>query len=337
MQSSETIRLGVVQPRDHWGEEAPQMLQDALAYVEDAGRRGVNLLLFPEMYPGPISYDVRYDAIGPLQEVCARHRVTVAAGTTTPVAGRPHGYHVTHVLIDSSGTIRGQYHRTHPKSQVYAGLYGAGGCAEFEYVAADDFPVFDLGWAVIGISICSEMFVPEVARILALKGAEICLFPVGWTIDDLGWRDIWQTLVRARAIENIMFTAACQNLFDRTMLRHYTGRDIPAGDSEGLNRGLAIIAGPESVLGVMPNAGLLTADLDLARLRLMRRSQEFPDGLTLPPPFGSVPGVHILRRPELTAPLLAAEAKTLPAIAPFKFSPAAAAPPPSQKRAAAGG
>jgi predicted amidohydrolase len=196
--------------------------------------------------------------------------------------------------------------------------------------------VFELEWGVVGISICSEMFVPEVARILALKGAEICLFPVGWTIDDLAWRDIWQTLVRARAIENIMFTAACQNLFDRAMLKHYTGRDIPAGDSDGLNRGLAIIAGPESVLGVMPNAGLLTADLDLARLRLMRRSQEFPDGLTLPPPFGSVPGIHVLRRPELTAPLLEAEAKTLPAIAPFAFAPGGTADSLPQKKVASG-
>jgi predicted amidohydrolase len=169
MKSSETVRLGVIQPRDYWGEQAPQMLRDALAYIEEAGRRAVDLLLFPEMYPGPISYDIRYEVIGPLQEACVRHRVAVAAGTTTPVAGTRHAYYVTHVLIDSSGTIKGSYHRTHPKSEVYAGLYGAGGCAKFEYVAADEFPVFDLEWGVVGISICSEMFVPEVARILALK------------------------------------------------------------------------------------------------------------------------------------------------------------------------
>jgi predicted amidohydrolase len=315
MPLSDKIRLGVVQPRDWWDEEAPQMLRDALGYIEDAGRRGVDLLLFPEMYPGPISYDVRYEVIGPLQDACAKHRVAVAAGTSTPVPGKPQAYHVTHVVIDAAGEIKGQYHRTHPRSLVYRGLYGSGGCAKFEYTAADEFPVFDMGWGTIGISICSEMFVPEVARILALRGAEICLFPVGWTIDDLGWRDIWQTLVRARAIENTMFTAACQNLFDRKMLKHYAGRDIPAGDSDGLNRGLAIVAGPEGVLGTMPNAGLMTVDLDLARLRLMRRSQEFPDGLTIPPPFAGVPGVLALRRPELTAPLLNAEAKTLPEIA----------------------
>ena len=45
------IRLGVVQPRDWWHEKAPQMLQDALGYIEEAGQRRVDLLLFPEMYP----------------------------------------------------------------------------------------------------------------------------------------------------------------------------------------------------------------------------------------------------------------------------------------------
>ena len=174
-------------------------------------------------YPGPISYDVRYEVLGPLQEACVRYKVAVAAGTSTPLPGKAAACHVTHVLIDATGSVKGQYHRTHPRSEVYRGLYGSGGCAKFEYTAADALPIFDMGWGIVGISICSEMFVPEVARALAIQGAEICLMPVGWTIDDLGWRDIWQTLVRARAIENIMFTAACQNL-------------IRSGDAQALRR-----------------------------------------------------------------------------------------------------
>jgi predicted amidohydrolase len=145
MKSAGMMRLGVVQPRDYWAEEAPRMLQDALGYIEEAARRRVDLLLFPEMYPGPISYDIRYEVVGPLQEACSRHRVAVAAGTTTPVAGKPRACYVTHVLIDATGTVKGHYHRTHPRSQVYRGLYGAGGCAKFEYTAADEFPVFDMG------------------------------------------------------------------------------------------------------------------------------------------------------------------------------------------------
>jgi predicted amidohydrolase len=306
------IRLGVVQARARWGKDAPNMLKDAIGYVEDAGRRGVDLLLFPELYPGPVTHEERFEVVPQLQEAAKRHKVAVAAGTSTAIEGKVGQYHVSHVVIDAAGVVKGYYHRTHPRSEIYRALYGSGGLVNFEYIAGDEFPVFDMGWGIIGISICSEMFVPEVARILALKGAEICLYPTGWAIDDLGWRDTWQTLVRARAIENTMYTAACQNLFDREVIKYYVGRDLPAGSSDGLNRGYGLIAGPEGVVGVSPTAGILTADLDLERIRLLRRSPEFPDGLHLPPPFGTVPGVLGLRRPELTAKYLKQEATTLP-------------------------
>lgn len=309
-----TVKLAVCQAQAKWRDAAPEMLSDALSYIEEAGRAGADLLLFPEMYPGPTIHERRFEVIEPLKDAARRSGVAVAAGTSVAVEGKPGAYHVSQAMIDANGQLLGYYHRTHPRSEVYKGLYGSGGLVNFEYVAGDDFPVFDLGWGKVGVSICSEMYVPEVARIMALKGAEICLMPVGWFIDDLGWRDIWQTLVRARAIENVMFTASCQNLFDREMVEFYTGRPIPAGDSNGLNRGLGIIAGPEGTLGVSPREGLLYADLDLVRLREMRKTPEFPNGLELPPPFGSVPGVLGLRRPELTTSLLKEEALDLPVL-----------------------
>jgi hypothetical protein len=61
--------------------------------------------------------------------------------------------------------------------------------------------------------VCSEVFVPEIARILALKGAEVCLMHDGLLIDELGCTENWQTLIRARAIENLMCTATTVHLF----------------------------------------------------------------------------------------------------------------------------
>ena len=306
------VKLAVVQAQAKWGDKASEMLTDAVAYIEEAGNANADLLLFPELYPGPTIHDERFEVIEPLQDAARRAGVAVSAGTSVAVDGKPGAYHVSQVMIDANGEVLGYYHRTHPRSEVYKGLYGSGGLVNFEYAAGDEFPVFDLGWGKVGVSICSEMYVPEVARIMALKGAEVLMMPVGWFIDDLGWRDIWQTLVRARAIENIMFTASCQNLFDREMVEYYTGRPIPGGDSKGLNRGLGIIAGPEGVLGVSPNEGILYADLDLKRIRDMRKTPEFPNGLELPPPYGSVPGVLGLRRPELTGGPLQEEALDLP-------------------------
>ena len=51
---SVSIRLGVVQPQAHGENAAPKMLKDALAYIASASDARVDLLLFPELYPGPV-------------------------------------------------------------------------------------------------------------------------------------------------------------------------------------------------------------------------------------------------------------------------------------------
>jgi predicted amidohydrolase len=311
---TDSIRLGVVQPQAWGGEAARRMLDAAVGYIEEAGRRGVDLLLFPELYPGPVSYRIRYEVLDRLSAAAAANRVAVAAGTSIKAADAgPRAYHISHTVFDAKGEIKGEYLRTHPRSHVYRNLYlGNDAYLEFEYIAGDQFPVFDMGWGKLAISICSEMYVPEVARILALRGAEICLFPCGLLVDDLGFTENWQSLVRARAIENVIYTATTQNLFGAELLARYTDRPrLPVDPATGVNRGLAMIASPERVLGRLEGPGLLVADLDLARLRRMRLTPEWPDGVTFPPPFVSTPGVLSLRRPDLTAEPLSHEASRL--------------------------
>ena len=289
---SVSIRLGVVQPQAHGENAAPKMLKYALAYIASASDARVDLLLFPELYPGPVSHHVRYKVLEALCDAAAKYGIAVAAGTSISAATGGAAYHIAHVVIDERGEVKGQYLRTHPRSHIYRNLYnGNDAYLAFNYEAGSDFPVFDMSWGKLGISICSEMYVPEVARILALKGAEVCLFPCGLLVDDLGFTENWQALVRARAIENVMYTAATQNLFDAALLARYTSRPrLPVNPSTGLNRGLAIIASPERVLGRIEGPGILTADLDLDRIRRMRTTPEWPDGVVFPPPFISTPG-----------------------------------------------
>jgi predicted amidohydrolase len=195
------MRLGVVQNEAFRGVEAPRMLQDAVTTIAQAKERGVNLLVFPETYPGPVSADVRYEVLPELQAAAAKHNVWVVAGTTEKAPGSNRAYYIASILISGSGEVQGKYRRTHPRGEVYRGLYAAGPWWEFDYVEADDFPTFDLPWGKLGISICSEVFVPEVARALAERGAELVVFPTGSMIHDLGFLENLQTLVRARAID----------------------------------------------------------------------------------------------------------------------------------------
>ena len=298
---SDSITFGVLQPRAYAGEEAPRMLEEALGHVAEAGRLGVDLLVFPETYPGPTTHEVRYDVIGPLCSAAAESGVSLVAGTTEKVPdGEERTYYVSAVVIDADGSVVGTYRRTHPASEVYAGIFANGPFWGIDYRAADELPVFEMSWGVLGVSICSEVFVPEVARSMALSGAEVCVFPTGVLMDDFGFTDNWRAMVRARAIENLMYTATTMNLFpDEMRQAACQGELVPSDPETGLNRGHAMIAGPESVLAASHRPGILTAELDLARLRRMRTEPEFPEGVVIPPPFATLPSVHRLRRPEV--------------------------------------
>jgi predicted amidohydrolase len=86
-----------------------------------------------------------------------------------------------------------------------------------------------------------------------LQGVDIIAYPAGGAINELlpGWR----TLVYARAIENLVFTVACQNLY-------------------GKEEGVGTVAGPEGVLAQAKGEGLIVADLDFDRLAFLRAEDE---------------------------------------------------------------
>src|SRR5262245_20129255 len=100
--ADDVVRLGVVQPQGRPGEDAPRMLDDALDYVKQAADRGIDLLVFPETYPGPVSWHTRYEVVDPLREAAAKHGVGLVAGTTESADGDEQAHHIAAVVIDSS-------------------------------------------------------------------------------------------------------------------------------------------------------------------------------------------------------------------------------------------
>ena len=294
-----SVRLGVVQPRTWYGPDEERNVEEAVRYIAQAGAAGVDLLLFPENYPGPYTHDNRYEALAPLLEAAARHRVGLAAGTsleTAPGSGR---YNIAIVLAGPDGEIRGTYLRTHPPGPY---IYEGGDLWDFTYEEADDLPVFDMGWGTVGAIVCSEVFVPELARVLALKGAELCVMPAGLLIDEVGLSENWRALVRARAIENLMYTATTVHLFPVEFGRRYRQAELelPVSGS-GLTGGLAMIASPERVLVSSDGPGLFTADLDLDRIKWLRETDE---ELIIPAPYRTIPGILRWRRPHVFADAL---------------------------------
>ena len=125
---------------------------------------------------------------------------------------------------------------------------------EFQYVAGNDYPVFDTPHGKVGLAMCSEVYMPEVTRALALRGAELIFMPAG--VDKNRLWPTWRTLIFARAIENLAIVVTTQNLFDATQ------------------RGLAMVAAPEEILFESTAPGMSMVDISLDRVRELRCARD---------------------------------------------------------------
>jgi predicted amidohydrolase len=270
------MRLALIQPRSASGAAEPTNMQDALRWLDRAADEGADLVVFPECYPGPANPINSYDAVGPLAQRAGERRVHVLAGCIE--AAGDGLYYVTLHLIDDAGETLGVYRRTTPEGPY---IYRDIPAWDFDYVAGDDEPaVYETKLGRIGMLVCSEVYSPELSRILALKGADLILYPVGGSVNEL--LPSWRTVLHARAIENLVYTAASQNLY---------------ADGE---EGVAQIAGPEGVLAARADEGMVIADLDMDRLQFLRGEDE---KVEFPKRYATVPGLLGWRRRELYSSL----------------------------------
>ncbi|RSN10277.1 nitrilase [Nonomuraea sp. WAC 01424] len=177
--------------------------REALARAE-----GADLAIFPEAtltrYGRRVT-DLAEPLDGPfvsgLAEAARAHGLAVIAGVFEPGEG-PAGakVHNTAVAIDAEGTVRAAYRKIH--------LFDSFGSKESEIVAPGAEPtVVELAGLRVGLITCYDIRFPELARALVDKGAELFAVIAAWGSGPLK-EDHWVTLVRARALENTMWTAA---------------------------------------------------------------------------------------------------------------------------------
>jgi predicted amidohydrolase len=266
-----SLTIAAIQPRSATGASEHRNAEDAVAWVRRAAESGAELVVFPEGYPGPTNPANDYDGIGALRDAARSNSVHVIGGTVEAAEDGRH--RVTLSLIDDQGEVLHTYRRTTPTGPY---VYRDIDAWAFDYVEAGDPPtVVETRLGRVGMLVCSELYVPELSRVLALDGADLIVYPAGGAVNELlpGWR----TLVWARAIENLVYTSATQNLY---------------GDEEGVGT----IAGPEGVLASSAGEGMLLATLDLDRLAYLRAEDEH---IVFPKPYATIPGLMRWRRPEL--------------------------------------
>ena len=245
------FRLAVVQPLTHRPPDDEKNVADAVRHVERAAAQGAEFVAFPESYPGPWRMPAAFDPTEAMVDVAKRCGVYVQYGTLEPIDREARTAHTLLMLARPTGGAPGRYRRTHPPGPW---IYTGGSLWDFQYVPGNEYPVFPTEHGTVGLAMCSEVYMPEVSRALALRGAEVIFLPAGANKGKL-WAT-WRNLIWARAIENLAVTITTQNLFSRD------------------EKGLAMVAAPEEILFESTAPGSFIVEIDLARMRALRSSRD---------------------------------------------------------------
>ena len=152
-----------------------------LPLIEEAGRRGVQILSLQEIFNGPYFcpsqdphwYDLAESVPGPTTELIAQQASRHGMAIVVPVYEREQAgvYYNTAAVYDADGTYLGKYRKNHiPHTSGFWEKY-------FFKPGNLGYPVFKTRFATIGVYICYDRHFPEGARLLGLNGAEIVFNP----------------------------------------------------------------------------------------------------------------------------------------------------------------
>lgn len=215
---SRIVKLGLVQMRS--GPDIEDNLKRAFGRVRTLAKRGAKIVALPELFATPYFCQTRNPRLlglaepisGPttrmLRAMARRHRVVVV---TSVYESARSGRYNTAVVIERDGRLLGTYRKMHIPDDA-ANYYG-----EAYYFKPGDLgvKVFKTSVATIAPLICWDQWFPEGARLAAVAGAQIIIYPtaIGFQLKarpgiNTAEHEAWQTIQRSHAIANGMFVAA---------------------------------------------------------------------------------------------------------------------------------
>ncbi|MGH9534086.1 MAG: carbon-nitrogen hydrolase [Terriglobales bacterium] len=280
MPDSRSLRVALWQAEVATDPEAN--LRQAVAAAQEAAAAGAQLFCTPELFRSPYFCQAENHAHfalaepipGPTTEALA---AVARAGAMVIVASiferrAPGLFHNTAVVLDADGTLLGRYRKMHiPDDPRYY--------EKFYFTPGDlGFPCFTTRHGRVGVLVCWDQWFPEAARLTALSGADIVLYPtaIGWHPEEKAefgavQHQAWQTMQRAHAIANGVFVATP----NRSGFEPTPG----AGADQGIEFwGQSFIAAPDGqILAAADERGgqLLYADCDLAAVERARTHWPF--------------------------------------------------------------
>ncbi len=273
-----TLKVALLQDT-HRGSRESNL--DAIeAGLREAANAGAELVLLQELHNGPYfcqresvdEFELAETIPGPGTErlgslAAELNLVLVASLFEKRAAGL---YHNTAVVFDRSSGIAGRYRKMHIPDDP--GFY-----EKFYFTPGDlGFEPIDTSVGRLGVLVCWDQWYPEAARLMALAGAELLLYPtaIGWDPSDAHdekdrQREAWITVQRGHAVANGLPLLACNR----------TGFEADPSAVGGVQFwGSSFVAGPQGEFlaqAEVDGRQLLIADIDMARSEQVRRIWPF--------------------------------------------------------------
>ena len=270
------VRVGVVQMAA--GDARDVNVERALAGIREAAAQGAELVCLQELFATPYFcqvesaelFDLAEAVDGPTNTAVARAAREAGVTVLSSFFERraPGLYHNTAILYGPTGESLGMYRKMHipDDPQYYEKFYFTPGDLGFVSLRA--------GQLNVGPLVCWDQWYPEAARLTALAGAELLMYPtaIGWLPEDKAvygkdQLSAWQTMQRSHAIANGVFVVVANRV----------GVEQGAGGDAIEFWGHSFICDPygKVIAEAGEEAAVLVADCDLGLIEQARRGWPF--------------------------------------------------------------
>ena len=270
-----TLKIGILQ-QHNVADRTDNMMRLAKG-IEDLAKRGAQLIVLQELHNSLYfcqvedvnNFDLAEPIPGPSTgfygELAKQFGVVIVTSLFEKRA--PGLYHNTAVVIEKDGTIAGKYRKMHiPDDPAYY--------EKFYFTPGDlGFHPIETSVGKLGVLVCWDQWYPEAARLMALQGAEILIYPtaIGYADEDTPeeqqrQREAWTTVMRGHAVANGLPVIAVNRVgFEPD----------PSEQTPGINFwGSSFIAGPQGELFYRASEQeeeSFVVELDLERSENVRR------------------------------------------------------------------
>ncbi|GAA5008593.1 carbon-nitrogen hydrolase [Pseudoluteimonas lycopersici] len=271
------LPVALVQEKNHGNAAANLAVIESR--VAEAAKSGAKLVLLQELHNGAYfcqhesvdEFDLAEPIPGPsterLGKLAKQHGVVLVSSLFEKRATGL--YHNTAVVFDADGSTAGKYRKMHIPDDP--GFY-----EKFYFTPGDlGFTPIDTSVGRLGVLVCWDQWYPEGARLMALAGAELLLYPtaIGWDPNDAQdeknrQRDAWVLSHRGHAVANGLPVLSCNRV----------GHEQSPLDAAGIDFwGNSHVLGPqgEFIAEAGTDPTILLAEVDMQRSEHVRRIWPF--------------------------------------------------------------